>query len=108
MAVVFQVVAIYPAQEAYPLIEPYNHHLFLEEHGYNPYHGREVLDSKGRYILEWFVNYKTKMITFKITCKTTGWVGLGLSKDGKMKNADMMIGGVRFGGQSYLVVRYNA
>ncbi len=67
MTVVVQVVSIYPTQETYPLIEPYDHHLYLEEHGYNPYHGREVVDSKGRYILEWFVNYKTKMITFKIT-----------------------------------------
>ncbi len=100
---VLKIVASFPAQEPFTLTEAQDDQQRLEETGYNPYRGRKVLDSKGRCVLEWEVDHKTKFITFNITCSTTGWVGLGFSKDGQMKKADLVIGGVGSNGP-YIVV----
>lgn len=81
----------------------------IQEYGeyshYNPYHAEMVVDSKGRYLLEYTVDYNAKTITFNLTVHTTGWVGIGLSKDGTMKDADIMVGWVDSYDHGYLMVR---
>lgn len=69
--------------------------------GNNPHHLRENIDPSGRYQLEWLVDHKNKMITFNVTVHTTGYVGFGLSSNGKMTGADIVIGGVDSKGKSY-------
>lgn len=64
--------------------------------GNNPYHRRESLDSK-RYQLEWLVDWRSKLITFNVTVQTTGYIGFGLTENGKMTGADIIIGGVNKG-----------
>jgi len=50
----------------------------------NPYRHREMLDPRGRYQLEWAVDWLNKRIIFNVTAATSGYVGFGLSKKGKM------------------------
>lgn len=70
--------------------------------GNNPHHHRESLDPKGRFQLEWLVDWENKEVTFTVTVQTKGYVGLGLSRNGKMTGADIVIGGVNSKGESYL------
>lgn len=41
------------------------------------------------YRLDW--NYTDTEITFKVTAKTSGWVGFGLSPDGNMDGSDVVV-----------------
>ena len=45
----------------------------------------------GSLIFSWKIDSTSKKITFNIDAETTGWVGLGFSPDGTMKNADMIM-----------------
>lgn len=46
----------------------------------------------GKYILETSVTLDG-VLSVKVTCETTGWVGFGLSPNGSMINSDLIIGG---------------
>ncbi len=70
----------------------------------NPYHRKEMLDTNGKYQLEWQVDWSTKRINFTVTAETHGSIGFGLSSNGKMTGADIIIGGVFSGGRSYFKV----
>jgi hypothetical protein len=48
-------------------------------------------DDKDQYKIFWKV-LSTREIQFEIHCRTTGWVGLGISTNGGMKGADIAIG----------------
>ena len=48
------------------------------------------MDTDGQYFLHWV--YDDMSITFEIIANTTGYVGLGLSPKGSMKNADIIMG----------------
>ena len=62
-------------------------------------------DKTGRsYVLHWRVNEKDKTIYFATNASTTGWVGLGISPDGKMPNSDVVIGWVTNSGQRFFKV----
>lgn len=52
------------------------------------------------YQLVWIVDWRQKK-TFHVTAETTGYVGFGLSSNGKMTGADIVIGGVDSKGRSY-------
>lgn len=69
--------------------------------GNNPHHLRESIDPAGKYQLEWIVNWEVRRITFNVIAETTGFVGFGLSTNGKMTGADIVIGGVDSKGRSY-------
>ncbi|KAK3743943.1 hypothetical protein QZH41_020285 [Actinostola sp. cb2023] len=59
--------------------------------------GRLSLNA-GNYIVEWTHLPVTQEIEFNITAKTTGWVGLGISKENTgMKKLDAFIGGYNNG-----------
>lgn len=60
----------------------------------NPYRHRETLDHGGKYQLEWEVDQTKSKVTFNVTVRTRGWVGFGLSDNGKMSGADIIIAGV--------------
>lgn len=50
----------------------------------NPFSHFATLDQHGKYQLHWEVDWKQKRVTFNVTVQTKGYVGLGLSKRGKM------------------------
>ncbi|XP_066515448.1 DBH-like monooxygenase protein 1 homolog, partial [Hoplias malabaricus] len=54
-----------------------------------------ALDAGGRYVLKWGFNGTS--ITFEIEAETRGYVGFGLSPNGAMASADLVIGGVADG-----------
>lgn len=72
----------------------------------NPYWHREVLDTRGRYYLEWLVDWNQERITFNVTCATRGFVGFGLARESKMEGADIIIGGVNPNGNAYFTDRH--
>ena len=57
------------------------------------------------YDLYWTVNHTSQMIHFGLAVKATGWVGLGVSPNGGMAGADMVMAGVRPDGSIYASVR---
>ena len=60
----------------------------------------------GNYVVEWKHLSATQEIEFIITVTTTGWVGLGISKENTgMKKMDVYIGGYN-NGSVYLKVLY--
>ncbi|XP_056009441.1 uncharacterized protein LOC125680065 [Ostrea edulis] len=63
-----------------------------------------VLDSTGNYHLFW--KFNSTHITFEAHVKTRGYVGLGLSPNGKMYPADVVIGWVKHG-HAYLTDRHS-
>ena len=75
-----------------------------------PYKATLFHDEKtGRsYFLHWRVNEKNKTIHFATNASTTGWVGLGISPDGRMPNSDVVIGWVTNSGQRFFKVEYRA
>ncbi|XP_074647748.1 DBH-like monooxygenase protein 2 homolog [Tubulanus polymorphus] len=63
---------------------------------------RVYVDPDKKYLLEWKYNRgqpgsNNGSITFRVTVKTTGYVGFGLSRNGGMKGADIVIGWVHHG-----------
>lgn len=76
---------IFVIRIAFAAIEPsenYSHHVTLK--------------ANGEYELYWKVSgfNGNDVITFEIIANTSGWVGLGLSPNGAMTNADIFLGGV--------------
>lgn len=72
----------------------------------NPHHQRVTLDPQGIYQLEWMVDLEAKKVTFNVTVRTKGYVGFGLSDNGKMTGADIVVGGVLPNGRSYFSDRH--
>lgn len=71
----------------------------------SPYHHSALL-AQGRYRLQWFVDWTQRRVTFNITVATTGYVGFGLARRGKMAGADLIIGGVDQEGKPYFTDRH--
>ncbi|CAL8068080.1 unnamed protein product [Orchesella dallaii] len=71
-----------------------------------PFRHRAILDPRGRYQLEWEVDFDEKTVIFNVTVQTKGFVGFGLSKKGKMLGADIVIGGIDEDGQAYFSDRH--
>ncbi|XP_043935135.1 putative DBH-like monooxygenase protein 2 [Protopterus annectens] len=55
----------------------------------------QYLDRNGDVLLSWDLNSSTDEITIELVVNTTGWIGFGLSKNGAMNGADIVIGGVK-------------
>lgn len=67
-------------------------------------HSAIIDDTKpDNYKVYWKILNETDEIQFEIHCKTTGWVGLGISPNGGMKGADIAIGWVDSAGKAFLV-----
>ena len=45
----------------------------------------------GLYKLNWSINTSTQEVTFNLDVETSGWIGLGFSKDGYMAGSDMIM-----------------
>uniref|UniRef100_A0A8W8LIK3 DOMON domain-containing protein n=1 Tax=Magallana gigas TaxID=29159 RepID=A0A8W8LIK3_MAGGI len=56
---------------------------------------QESLDADGKYVLFWNVN-KTHII-FEVHVETKGYIGFGMSPNGKMYPADVVVGWVKDG-----------
>jgi hypothetical protein len=52
-------------------------------------------DKQGTYILHWKFDLKAEMISFAVNVSTQGWVGFGLSPNGRMSGSDVVIGWVK-------------
>ena len=61
------------------------------------------LDSDGQYNLQWILDDTT--VTFNVTVKTLGWIGLGFSWYGTMFGADIALGWVSKDGTAHITVR---
>ncbi|XP_036406203.1 DBH-like monooxygenase protein 2 homolog [Megalops cyprinoides] len=66
----------------------------------------EHLDQDQNVTLRWGFDETRDEITFELTVKTTGWVGLGFSPNGGMAGADIVIGGVSPNGSTYFTDRH--
>jgi len=62
------------------------------------------LDSEARYHVAWEFEETESQVTFEVSVKTKGFVGFGISWNGGMKGADMVIGGVNPDGSVYFSV----
>lgn len=63
----------------------------------------EYLDHNHLVCLKWGFDNQQGYITFKLAVNTTGWVGFGLSPNGNMIGADIVIGGVGPNGSYFKV-----
>nr|XP_061842955.1 DBH-like monooxygenase protein 2 homolog isoform X1 [Nerophis lumbriciformis] len=54
----------------------------------------EYLDDNDMVCLKWGFSDVQRQITLKFIVKTTGWIGFGLSPNGDMTGADLVMGGV--------------
>ncbi len=72
--------------------ETYTHSLVVDD------------DIPEQYQLFWKLVDNDEFIQFEMHCKTTGWVGFGLSPNGDMPGADITIGWVDTNGQVQLRV----
>ena len=54
-----------------------------------------ILDNDGNYIVFW--NFNDTHITFEVHVKTKGYVGFGISSNGNMFPADVIVGWVKDG-----------
>ncbi|KAM9798325.1 DBH-like monooxygenase protein 2 homolog [Neosynchiropus ocellatus] len=61
----------------------------------------EYLDKNHLVCLKWGFNDEKEEITFKFVVNTTGWIGFGLSPNGNMFGADIVIGAVAPGGNHF-------
>ena len=60
-----------------------------------------VLDKDQNYVLFW--KYNTTHVTFEVHVKTKGYVGFGISTNGKMHPADVIVGWVKNGTTHFAV-----
>lgn len=65
---------------------------------------QESLDADGKYVLFWNVN-KTHII-FEVHVETKGYIGFGMSPNGKMYPADVVVGWVKDGVPHFKVLFY--
>ena len=56
------------------------------------------------YTLYWNFSTVEQTITFAVSVRTNGWVGLGISPTGGMINSDVVIGWVNEDGEAFLHV----
>ncbi|KAJ8410221.1 hypothetical protein AAFF_G00202020 [Aldrovandia affinis] len=66
----------------------------------------EHLGHDGNVTLRWGFDRPQNEITFELTIKTRGWLGLGFSPNGGMAGADIIIGGVAPNGSTYFSDRH--
>lgn len=59
-----------------------------------------------KFILNWNINNSTQEITFNLDVATKGWISIALSKDGKMKDADMIMGYIDSKGNPIMTDRF--
>jgi DOMON domain len=57
------------------------------------------------YLVRWETNDEAQRAQFHVIVATTGYVGFGISDEGKMMGADIIIGGVGANGETYFGVR---
>ena len=67
----------------------------------------EHLDQEQLVTLQWGFNDVQGIITFRLSIRTTGWVGFGFSPNGGMPGADIVIGGIGPNGTSYFSVSHH-
>lgn len=64
------------------------------------------LDEERLVCLKWGFDELQGDITFQLTVNTTGWVGFGLSPNGDMDDADIVMGGLGPSGSYFAVSIY--
>jgi hypothetical protein len=50
-----------------------------------------TLDAKGKYLVIWDVDFESQAVHFELVVETQGYVGFGLSEDGRMEGVDLML-----------------
>nr|XP_039260890.1 uncharacterized protein LOC120337231 isoform X2 [Styela clava] len=60
--------------------------------------GYKKLDEAGDVVLQWSTAYTSEAVIFiQLSAPTTGWVGLGFSPGNTMKDADLIVAGIKDG-----------
>ena len=67
-----------------------------------PFNYSTAVDNDGNYLLFW--NFNETHITFEVHVKTHGYVGFGLSDNGNMYPADVVVGWVKDGATHFKVI----
>ena len=70
-----------------------------------PFNNSLTVDPKGNYVLYW--NFNNTHVTFEVHVKTRGYVGFGLSPNGNMYPADVVVGWVKDGTVYFKVMLVN-
>ena len=70
----------------------------------NKYTFHLSLDDNENYWLFWSVDHAAGDIEIAVQANTAGWVGFGLSPDGRMPNSDIVTGWVNGNGRGFLQV----
>lgn len=78
--VLFAAAVLAVAHTAHNLEEEYNYH--------------RALDSSSQYMIYWRFNMESKTINFAVNVSTRGWIGFGISPNGKMPGSDVVMGWV--------------
>lgn len=66
----------------------------------------EILSAEWNYVVSWEVDKDTSSVTFEISVDSKGYIGFGVSSNGGMANADLIIGGVFDNGTVYFSDRH--
>lgn len=74
-------------------------------HAGNANTGKIYLDAHEKYLLEWKLDSIAEIVYFNVTAETNGFVGFGLSPNGGMSGADILIAGLTPEGITYSGVR---
>ncbi|XP_065846011.1 DBH-like monooxygenase protein 1 [Oscarella lobularis] len=74
----------------------------------NKYTFHVSLDENENYWLFWSVDNEAGEISFGVQVNTPGWIGFGLSPDGRMPNSDIMTGWVNSKGKGFIQDRYSS
>lgn len=70
----------------------------MQEDAAEPLPFSEYLDADKQVLLRWGFDEILSNITIELCVNTTGWVGFGLSPNGDMIGADIVMGGVNTDG----------
>ena len=92
--VVFLLAFVLPTLGAHDLASKYTYRRVLND------------DADGSYVLHWRFDISEETIYFAVNVSTTGWVGFGISPNGRMPGSDVVIGWVESDGTARFSVSY--
>ena len=93
--VVFLLTFVLPTLGAHDLASKYTYRRVLND------------DADGSYVLHWRFDISEETIYFAVNVSTTGWVGFGISPNGRMPGSDVVIGWVENDGTARFSVSFS-
>ena len=53
------------------------------------------LDDDGKYIVIWDVDFESRVVHFELIVEAQGFIGFGISEDGNLEGADLIIASIK-------------